>query len=323
MRNLIVLLFSTLVAVYATLAMGGETLPNLVISGFSWAENLVFDGYGSLFVCDSVRGEIWKINLCKNGSAYCSQLQLTDGLSSVGGMQIPPDGQTIYAGATLDDGKTHVLISTEAHPVGKASYKILAQTKFQPNGVAADWSSNVLYYTFEGRSNDPGALMKFDLNTNVETTAYPGLGGADGAWFDENSKLLYVGLLTDKTVKVFNTSVGVTDPAFLVGTYPALSSLDKTHMLDDLTLFDPAQGFSSNTVLLGADWLGSAVRKFDLAGNSIVSIPPPAGVDKFYQITSVRWGKGPGFDPNSVYVTEGGGMLDRQTNRRVIQIKMK
>jgi hypothetical protein len=64
MRNLIVLLFSTLVAVYATLAMGGETLPNLVISGFSWAENLVFDGYGSLFVCDSVRGEIWKIVVC-------------------------------------------------------------------------------------------------------------------------------------------------------------------------------------------------------------------------------------------------------------------
>lgn len=316
-------LVSAVIAIVVSIASAADGLPNLLIPGFSWAENLVFDGYGNLFVCDSVRGEIWKINLCENGTKYCKRLQLTDGLSSVGGMQIPPDGKTIYAGATLDDGKTHVLMSTEANPVGKASFKVLGQTKFQPNGVAADWKNNVLYYTFEGRSNDPGALMKFDLNTNTETTAYPGLGGADGAWFDENSKLLYVGLLTDKTVKVFNTSVPVDDAAFLVGTYPAMSALDKTHMLDDLTLLDPSQPFSADTVILGADWLGSAVRKFDLAGNSIESISPPAGVDSFYQITSVRWGKGPGFDPDSIYVTEGGGVVDKQTNRRVIQIKMK
>jgi hypothetical protein len=164
--------------------------------------------------------------------------------------------------------------------------------------------------------------MRFDLTTNTEATAYPGLSGADGAWFDAASNLLYVGLLTDKTIMVFNTTAGAGADNFLVGTYPGLSSMDKMHMLDDLTLFDATQPLSSATVLLGADWLGSAVKKFNLAGSEISSIPPPAGIDSFHQITSVRWGKGPGFDPQSIYVTEGGGLLPRQTDRRVIQIKM-
>jgi sugar lactone lactonase YvrE len=321
MRSIAIIALVVAVLLNAILSASSEVLPNLVVSGFSWAENLVFDGYGSLFVSDAVRGEIWRINLCNDGTEYCHRLQLTDGLRSAGGMQVSPDGKTIYVGATLDD-KTHVLISTEANPVGKASFKVLGQTKYQPNGVAADWSKNMLYYTVEGKSDDPGALMRFDLTTNTEITAYPGLSGADGAWFDAASNLLYVGLLTDKKIMVFNTTAGAGAENFLVSEYPGLSSLDKTHLLDDLTLFDATQGLSSSTVLLGADWLRSAVQKFNLAGTEISSIPPPAGIDSFHEITSVRWGKGPGFDPNSIYVTEGGGLLPRQTDRRVIQIKM-
>jgi len=274
-------------------------------------------------VCDNTRGEIWRINLCNDGTEYCSKIQLTDGLSSVGGMQIPPDGKTIYAGATLEDGKTHTLISTEANPVGPATFKVIAETKFQPNGLAADWNTNMLYYTYEGNAQEAGALMRYDLNSNKETTAYPNLSGADGAWFDDKSRLLYVGLLTDMKIMVFNTTAGAESPNFLVGAYDGMSSLGKKHMLDDLTLMDPSQEFSSSTVLLGADWLGSALKQFDLAGTYVNDIPPPEGVDSFNQITSVRWGKGPGFCPNSVYVTEGGGLRASQTDRRVIQIKMK
>ena len=322
MRSTFMLFLFVILFTFGTVTFANEALPDLVISGFSWAENLVFDGFGNMFVCDGVRGEIWKINLCENGSKYCSVLQLSDGLTSVGGMQIPPDGQTIYAGATLDD-KTYILMSTEANPVGKSSYNILTTTEFQPNGLAADWENNILYYTYEGRSDNPGALMAYDIKSKTDIKVYPDLSGADGAWFDATSHLLYVGLLTDKSIMVFNTSISYKDPAFLVGKYAGLNSLDKTHMLDDLTLFDPTQPFSSSTVLLGADWLHSELQKFNLAGTEITSIPPPAGIEKFYQLTSVRWGKGPGFDPNSIYVTEGGGVLPRQTDRRVIQIKMK
>ena len=253
-------------------------------------------------------------------------------------MQIPPDGKTIYAGATLDDG-SYVVISTPANPVGAATFSVVAKTVKQPNGVACDWSKNMLYYTMEGSATLDGALMGVDLNTGVESTVYGGIDGADGAWFDASTSLLYVGLLTELKVLVFNTSVAAGADGFLVGEYPALSlALHKGHMMDDLTLFDASTSPSSSpaamvqkeqqplpgaaTVMLGADWLGCQLQKFNLAGTAVTAIPPPAGVESFYQVTSVRWGRGPGFDPQSVYVTEGGGLLPTQTDRRVIQIKM-
>jgi hypothetical protein len=94
-------------------------------------------------------------------------------------------------------------------------------------------------------------------------------------------------------------------------------------MLDDFT---PLSGVNKmalgSTLILGADWLGSELQQFNLDGTVVASIPPPAGIEKFYQLTSARWGKGPGFDSNSIYVTEGGGMFAKQTDRRVIQIPM-
>lgn len=50
------LIFSGLGAVSA--------LPLLEVSGFSWAENLAFDGRGSLFVSDVATGELSRIYLC-------------------------------------------------------------------------------------------------------------------------------------------------------------------------------------------------------------------------------------------------------------------
>lgn len=36
----------------------------LNVDGFTWAENLAFDGLGSLFVSEAVRGELWRIYPC-------------------------------------------------------------------------------------------------------------------------------------------------------------------------------------------------------------------------------------------------------------------
>lgn len=308
-----------------TLAASYEAsnLPNLIVSGFTWAENLAFDGLGSLFVSENIRGELWRINLCKGGKDYCSTLQLGDGFSSFGGLQIPPDGSVIYAGATLEDGTTAV-ISTATTPTTPTTYTVVSKTKKQPNGVACDWSTQMLFYTLEGDAKESGCLMGVDLKTGLESTIYGGLNGADGAWIDASAHLLYVGLLTDKKVLVFNLSAPFTSADFLLGQFPALStSLGATHMLDDLTLLSGSNtGALGGTVLLGADWLGSELQQFTLDGAVVKSIPPPQGVDSFFQLTSVRWGKGPGFDPNSVYVTEGGGLFAKQTDRRVIQVPM-
>jgi hypothetical protein len=80
-------------------------------------------------------------------------------------------------------------------------------------------------------------------------------------------------------------------------------------------------------ILYGADWTGKSVLQFTLDGNDgngtadIVALQPPEGVH-LYELTSVRRGKGLEFDPSSLYITEGGGVLPSQTNRRVLQLKL-
>ena len=55
------------IAGFVLLSISGvalATLPILEVDGFSWAENLVFDGLGSMFVSDANTGYITRIYLC-------------------------------------------------------------------------------------------------------------------------------------------------------------------------------------------------------------------------------------------------------------------
>ena len=145
--------------------------------------------------------------------------------------------------------------------------------------------------------------------------------GADGAWLDATNHKLYVGELTKMKIMVFDTT-GV-DVASFVGEYTGLNDALRStvHMLDDLTLYSTGAENVGETMLLGADWTGKQVLLFRVDGGvNYTTITPPVDL---YQPTSIRWGKGPGFDENSIYVTEGGGMTSRTTDRRVLQIKMK
>ena len=98
-------------------------------------------------------------------------------------------------------------------------------------------------------------------------------------------------------------------------------------MMDDLTLYDISNIDSlGNTVILGADFLGRAVQQFSLNGDNISEIEIAQEVlseGPLHEITSVRWGVGPNFDENSIYVTEGGGLRGSVESRRVFQVKMK
>ncbi len=91
-------------------------------------------------------------------------------------------------------------------------------------------------------------------------------------------------------------------------------------MIDDLTLYSSAAD-ENKTVLLGADSTGRTIAKFSLDGSQYSTITSPDGID-LQCPTSVRWGKGPGFDPKSIYVTEGGGATARVTSRRVLQFTL-
>ncbi len=71
-------------------------------------------------------------------------------MTQFGGLAITPDGLEIYAGVALDDElKSHAIISAQTTD-GRGQYKVLVATEHHPNGMAADWDHNILYFTDEG-----------------------------------------------------------------------------------------------------------------------------------------------------------------------------
>jgi len=313
-----------LIIAFAKAQISQDNLPLLVMPGFAWAENLVFDGLGNLFVSEAVRGELWRINLNANGSAYDGSVYLDRGFKQFGGLVVSPDGERIYAGVTFDDKSYGIIVAPTTSKIGTST--VLARTKHQPNGLSADWAHNTLFYTDEGTgSEEGGTLVAVDVATGQESLIKDNLPLPDGLWFDSLTNKLYVGELFTKKINVFNIA---SDGAVVFeAVYTGLNeALNFANIIDDITLFSNCADGNTNTpsctMLLAADWTGRSLQKFALDGSSVTKVAPPAGVD-FKELTSVRWGSGPGFDSESVYVTEGGGIVGKETNRRVIQVKMK
>lgn len=312
-------LLKLLIALIVAFAALCASFPQLEVSGFSWAENLAFDGLGNMWVSEAIRGELWRIWLNSEGTSYNSEIYLTKGVSQFGGLAITPCGEHLYAGVTLDD-KSYALIHVPlTSKVG--TFDIILNTKNQPNGLAADWENKVLYYTDEGTgSSEGGTVYGINLTSGSEFLVRDHMDGADGAWFDEETRTLYIGLLISKQVAVFDVkgSSAVFKGQY-VGASKALSSL---HMIDDITLFSRcASAEASCSTIAGADWTGKALHLFGADGQNFTTVPPPSGL-RFNELTSVRWGKGPGFDSSSLYVSEGGGLVASQTDRRILQVKI-
>jgi hypothetical protein len=290
-------------------------LPSLYIDGFAWAENIMFDNSGTyLFVSENTKGELYRISLCNNNTSYCNNVHLSNDFKKFGGLAQSTSGSTIYAGVTFNDGSFGI-VTTESTAL-KGEYQIYFKTKYQPNGMQIDWVHNFLYYTDAGSNS----LMAIDMIKNVEYLV-KSVDGANGCWLDIESNNLFIGELTNKKVSVFDVS-GASGAVF-VYEYRGYSSESIAHMMDDITLYSTidTRNFGS-TVLLAGDYQGQQIKQFTLDGTSITTVTPPTYVGALNQITSVRWGKAPSFDTNSIYVSEGGGLTAKTTNRRVFQVTM-
>jgi sugar lactone lactonase YvrE len=144
---------------------------------------------------------------------------------------------------------------------------------------------------------------------------------ADGCFFDPVNDKLYVGELVSKKVSVFSISdSGVKFESSNVALSEGVESL---HLMDDLTLDKGLTNIAdiNKTVLFGADWTGRKIQRFALDGTSVSEVAVPEEVT-LKEPTSVRWGKGVGFDSNSLYVSEGGGATKLEHGRRIIRIPM-
>lgn len=297
------------------------SLPTLEVDGFSWAENLAFDGLGSLFVSDVTTGKITRIYLC--GDEYCKTTHLSEGIDSGGGLAVSLDGQTLYAGVTLSD-KSKAVIRTSTSPAAdglESSWTLVAETPHKPNGMSADWSTGTLYCTHEGMSGDEdGVVFTVNIATAEILSLTDSVEGADGCWFDPARSMLYVGKLMTLEIWAYDTK-NKKDMGFFTGA----SSLKKiAHMLDDITL--QVNGTNSadvgKTMFFGADFMGKQILSFSLDGSIVDSVPVDASL-ALQTPTSVRFGKGPGFCGESIYITEGGGLTARQHSKRVVQVKLQ
>jgi len=82
------LFWSLFVAVLGIHVVGRQPPhPRVVATGFTWAENLAFDGVGNMWVTDNVRGELWRIY--RDGNSYSKQHWLS-GFHRLLGMAVNP-----------------------------------------------------------------------------------------------------------------------------------------------------------------------------------------------------------------------------------------
>ena len=309
---IILVILSVVCVVYAA-----DSSPYIVFEGFSWAENLAFDGRGGLFVSDAIKGELWKIMYNDTSSQYDGQIFLKKGATQFGGLAISNDGLHIYAGAVMED-KSMALI--QASTLVPLAFDILTATPHLANGLAADFKRGVLYFTDEGTGEKmDGTVTAYNLNTGTLLGVVAHVPSADGAFFDAENDKLFVGELVSKKVHVFSVSdSGISLDSVNVALSDAVGSL---HIMDDLTLDRELTNMNEvgKTTLFGADWTGRKIQKFTLDGSSVSEVAVPEGIT-LKEPTSVRWGKGKGFDPNSLYVSEGGGATKLEHGRRIVQI---
>ena len=305
------------------------SVPKVIYEGFTWGENLVFDGLGSLFATDYERGELWRLYACTDEEeGFCSELYLNDdeNIKSMAGLAVSSDGSEVFVGCKFvdgseDEGSKYGIIKMNTS-FASSSYELVAYTNSLPNGLAYD-SVNKIFYMTDVTKN--GSISMLNMLTGElrleEIVTY-----SDGAYFDVSTNILIVSELISKSAHVYATnSDGLTrdnDGSVIDNTFAALSNTASSHLFDDFTL-DMNTSFDVNspgsTIIFAADGGGRRIMKFSLDGAKVEAVD--IGDFELYEPTSVRWGKGKGFDPGSIYVTEGGAVSERRVhNRRIIEI---
>jgi len=303
--------------VFLEVSVIAYTQPFLNIDGFAWAENLLIANDGtSMFVSDYTRGELSRISLSQDGSAYVKSIHLSNSsFAKFSGLAQTTSGSTVYAGVVFSDNSVGI-ISTSTSASNNGAFNVIKKTSKLPNGLAFDEVSGKLYYT-EVTSN---TLYSVDTLSLVESTVAT-VAGANGLWLDAE-QLLYVGELQNKYLNVFDLKE---TPPLKLGRYAGFSALKGVHGLDDLTVYKEDTVNPALSIAVGADISGKKIQKFSLDGSSVTEVMVSQAIlagGEVQSPTSVRWGKLPNFDPDSVYVTEGGGLSVDTKNRRVFQVKM-
>ena len=300
-------------------AAAGESAPRavvgtleLVADGFSWAENLAFDGRGNLFVSDCNRGQI--VRLSHNATTGVVEKNLWgSGFKKFLGLTFAPGApETLFAVGVQSNGQGAV---AEVSTLRPDTYAVIANISHMPNGLARDNATGAIYTTSEvDFIPELGHVYRVAPARNGSAAAVATfadkLWGADGAFIDPASGLLYVSEVLEAKVLVYNltTAAGAGGKSAAEFKAPAMKSLD------DFCVF--RQSAASQPVMYGADFTGGKVVRFGLGRGGAVAGDGQVLVEGLRNPTSVRRGLGAAWE-GSFYITEGGPLLGKKNNRRV------
>lgn len=286
------------------------SLPLLNISGFSWLENLVFDGKGNLWMSEATRGQLWRVAPTDTGDAYNATLVL-DGFRHVDGLVVEPDGGTVYAvaqqaGAKAGDPAMVVAVRSNATRVN--DYAVVAHTPELPNGMKRDLVTGLLYLTVEGKDFLPtqGKVYEVDATTGSVTVIMEGFFWSDGIAIDNAARLLYVGELM--TGHIYKYDLATHTP---LGRFDDGLSALRLQWLDDFFVDVDCRS------IVGAEYSKGNVVRIDLATNTSTVL-----YSGFTSPTAVLWGPtgDANFRATSLYVTEGGSFDAANTQRSIVEI---
>jgi hypothetical protein len=231
----------------ATLAVAtGEAAPppplsanvSVVASGFSWIENLCFDGAGgSMFASERLRGQLLAVNGTAGGG-YTTTVLLEGMWKLLLGCVVDstrfPD--IVFVVGELLNG-SHVLAAVPVRAPSR--WAIVALTPHCGNGIRIHEATGLLYTSTEGTFL-PGSGAVYEINPSVRPwggqakVIGQGLEPADGLWIDQALATLYVGLLPSSKVWTYNLTSRT-----VLGTFGGLEHNDCELLLcamDDFTL---------------------------------------------------------------------------------------
>lgn len=320
-RRIVLLLCIALV-----LAVAGKAPPPLpanvsvVAGGFSWVENLCFDGKGGMFASERLRGQLLAINGTGAEPGGYKISVLLEGMWKlllgcvVDSARFP---ETVFVVGELLNG-SHVLAAV---PINEpASWEIVAFTVHCGNGIRIHEATGLLYTSTEGTFL-PGSGAVYEIDPSARpwggkaSVLVERLAPADGLWIDEGRAILYVGLLPSSKVWTYN----LTSRAVL-GIFGGLKHFGCELLLcamDDFTL-DP----DNTSVIVAAAWTDDSVRIFP-AFSSAAGFGQRTLLEGVQRPTSVRWGSGfGGFAVTSLFISEGGSLGDAKDDKyRILEWK--
>ena len=290
--------------VAACLLVAVSCLPVLDVRGFAWAENLVFDGQGNLFVSDTTTGILYRIYLSADKLSYRKDEHVAAGsFNKINGLAISADGSTVYAVAELTSDKNPYLVSIPTTITN--TFTPLIQTPRLGNGLAFNPTANVFYTTNEGDFiPGNGIVYLIDLNANTTSTADSIIEGADGCTIDLVNNRLYITEVLKGDVIQYEIR---SDNSLRRQNNFNVPGIGK---LDDITLS------ADGTQLYGADYGNGTISVFNADGSSTA---PVILMDSLVNPTAVKFATGPDFNSTTVFVTEGGGFFAFRRDRKVLQ----